>query len=135
MDFEVNHPSHLKKPLLKLIVGIALFTVGVSLVFIATERLLPASGDWHSYVSAMPGLAICSVFIVLFLYLRQHDELKRRLGTQALAASAVVGVGTLIVSISRSAIGGYEELQDGIVVGVMAATFLAASLFLSWRHR
>lgn len=135
MDFEVSQPSNLKKPLYRLLVGLALSAVGVSAVFIATERLLPASGDWHSLLSAMPGLAICSVFIVLFLYLRQHDELQRRLLTQGLAASAVVGVGTLIVSISRSAIGGYEELQGGIVVAVMAVTFLAAALLLSWRHR
>lgn len=135
MNLEANHPSHLKRPLHRLLFGIALFAIGVPVIFIATERLLPVSGKWHPYVSALPGLALCSLFLVLFLYLRHHDELKRRLGTQALAASAVVGVGALVVSVSRSAIGGYEELRGGLIIIVMAVAFLAASLFLSWRHR
>ncbi len=135
MRFEVNHPSHLKRPLYKLLLGTALFAIGVAVIFVATERILPISGQWHPYVSALPGLALCSLFLVLFLYLRHHDELKRRLGTQALAASAVVGVGALVVSVSRSAIGGYEELRGGLIIVVMAVAFVAASLVLSWRHR
>ena len=135
MSFEANEPSHLKRPLHKLLLGIAIFAIGVPVVFVATERLLPISGQWHPYVSALPGLALCSMFLVLFLYLRHHDELMRKLGTQALAASAVVGVGALVVSVSRSAIGGYEELRGGLIIVVMAVTFVAASLFLSWRHR
>ncbi len=135
MSFEANQPSHLKRPLHKLLSGIALFAIGVPVIFAVTERLLPISGQWHPYVSALPGLALCSLFLVLYLYLRHHDELKRRLGTQALAASAVVGVGALVISVSRSAIGGYEELRGGLIIFVMAVAFLAASLFLSWRHR
>ena len=135
MSFEANHPSHLKRPLHKLLFGLALFAIGVPVIFVATERLLPVSGQWHPYVSALPGLALCSLFLVLFLYLRHHDELKRRIGTQALAASAIVGVGILVVSVSRSAIGGYEELRGGFILVAMAVSFVAVSLFLSWRHR
>jgi len=135
MSFEADYPSHLRKPLYKLVVGIALFAVGVPLIFVATEKLLPISGQWHTYVSALPGLALCSLFFVLLLYLRQHDELQRRLLTQALAASAVAGVGVLLVSVSRSAIGGYEELRGGLIMALMAVTFVATSVFLSWRHR
>jgi len=135
MSFEAGHPSHLRKPLYKLLAGVALFAVGAPLVFVATEKLLPVSGQWHTYVSALPGLALCTLFFVLIPYLRQHDELKRRLATQALATSALVGVGTLLVSVSRSAIGGYEELRGGLIMVVMAFTFVAASLVLSWRHR
>ena len=135
MSVETNNPSHLKGPFHKLLFGIALFAVGVPIIFVATGRLLPISGQWHPYVSALPGLALCSLFLVLFLYLRHHDELKRQLGTRALAASAIVGVGVLIVSVSRSAIGGYEELRGGFILAVMAVTFVAVSLFLSWRHR
>ena len=135
MSFEANHPAHLKKPLHKLLLGIALFVIVIPAVFVATERLLPVSGQWHPYVSAFPGLALCSLFLLLFLYLRHHDELKRRIGTQGLAASAIVGVGALVVSVSRSAIGGYDELRGGLILVVMAVTFVAASLFLSWRHR
>lgn len=135
MSFEANHPSHLKRPLHKLLFGIALFAIVVPVIFVATERLLPASGQWHPYVSALPGLALCSMFLVLFPYLRHHDELKRQIGTQALAASAIVGIGALVVSVSRSAIGGYEELRGGLILIVMAVTFLTVSLYLSWRHR
>lgn len=135
MSFETNYPSHLKGPLHKLVFGLALFAIGVPVIFVATERLLPVSGQWHPYVSALPGLALCSLFLLLFLYLRHHDELKRRIGTQALAASAIVAIVALVVSVSRSAIGGYAELRGGLILFAMAVTFVAASLFLSWRHR
>ena len=135
MDFEAQHPSHLKKPLTKLLIGVALFAVIVPLIFFATEKLLPNSGQWRPYLSALPGLAICSVFFILFRYLQSHDELKRQLGTQALAVSAVVGVGALVISITRSEIGGYEELRSSVIIVTMALTFVLSSLFLSWRHR
>ena len=135
MDFDVRNPSHLKKPLKKMLVGVTLFALGVPVIFLIAERLLPISGEWHPYVSALPGLALCSLFLVLFLYLRHHDELKRQLGTQALATSAVVGVGALVVSVSRSAIGGYPEFSGGLIMVTMAVTFVVTSVFLSWRHR
>ncbi len=135
MDFDLRHPSHLKNPLRKMLVGVLLLAVGVSVVFVVTEKLMPISGEWHPYVSALPGVALCSLFLVLFSYLRHHDELKRQLGTQALATSAVVGVSALVVSVSRSEIGGYPEFSGGIIMVTMALTFVVTSIFLSWRHR
>ena len=135
MDFEARHPPHLKRPLHKMLIGIALFAVGVTAIFVLTEKLLPISGHWHPYLSALPGIALCSLFVVLFLYLRHYDELGKRLGIHALATSAIVGVATLVISVSRSAIGGYEEFAGGTVIFVMAISFVVASLFLSLRHR
>lgn len=135
MSIETKLPSHLTNPLLRMLLGITFFAIGITAIFIITERLLPISGRWHPYVSALPGLGLCSVFLVLRAYLRHHDELKRQLNVQALAASGVAGIGVLLVSASRSVIGGYEEFSGGVIMFVMAIAYAVASMFLSWRHR
>lgn len=135
MYFRPKQPQHLKRPLQHLIVGLAASALTIVASFVAAERMLPAGGELRSIVAALPGLAMSTVLLVIFLYLRHYDDMQKQLGIKALAASAVGGVVTLIVSTSRAAIGGYPELSAGTVIVSMAITFVLSSIYLSWRRR
>ncbi len=135
MYFRKKQPLYLRKPLYQLLLGLALYALVVSVLFVATEKIMPASGEWRPFVVALPGLGMSTILIVLYLYLRHYDDLLKHIAIRALAASAIGGIVTLIVSTSRAAIGGYAEFNSGLVIAAMAITFLLASLFLSWRHR
>ncbi len=135
MGIETKHPRHLQQPLFRMLLGITLSAVGIVVTLLVTEKLLPISGQWHTYLSAAPGLAVWSLFLVLFMYLRHHDELQRQLVIKALAAAGAVGVAALGISVSRSAIGGYAEFPGGTIMFVMAMAYFVVSVFLGWRHR
>lgn len=135
MQYEAKQPDYLKKPLTHLLVSAGIFAVGITALFLLVERYLPSSGSWHPYVAALPGIGLCTFLIPVYLYLRHHDELEKRRGTQALAISAICAIVTLVVSVSRAAIGGYAELNGSLVITIMGASFVAASLFLAWRSR
>ena len=135
MDIDTKLPSHLQQPLLRMLLGIIAFAIGVAAIFFATERILPISGRWRPYVSGLPGLSLCSIFLVLHAYFKHHDELKRRINAQALAVAGVAGLAVLLVSVSRSAVGGYDEFSGGVVMLVMAIAYVVGSMLISWRHR
>jgi hypothetical protein len=135
MNIETKHPRHLQQPLMRMLLGIMLFAIGITVTFLVTEKLLPISGQWHTYLSAVPGLVVCSLFLVLFAYLMHHDELQRQIVIEALAAAGAVGVATMVISVSRSAIGGYAEFPGGTIMFVMAMAYFVVSVFQGWRHR
>jgi hypothetical protein len=135
MDYQVRQPVHLRKPLYRLLGDLVFFAVGITALFMVTEQLLAISTGWRPFVAALPGLGLSGMLVVIYRYIRHNDELEKRLGTQALAVGAIGGLVTLLVSVSRAAIGGYAELHGGVVMAVMAVCFIVSALILNWRHR
>lgn len=135
MQYEAKQPGHLKRPIILFIVGIGVFAVGITTLFVVIQALLPSSGSWRPYVAALPGIGLCTSLIPVYLYLRHHDELEKRNGIQSLAVSAICAIVILVVSVSRAAIGGYVELNGSLILVVMGSSFAAALLFFTWRNR
>lgn len=135
MGIRATHPAHLKRPLLLFGVGLFVYSLLVIAAFHLTSYWLVPASSWHPYVAAIPGIVLCGFFIVLFVYMRQNDELGKEITIKSLAAACVLGLSTHIVSITRATIGGYPEFDGGIVVAVMSSTFLLVAMFLSWKHR
>jgi len=135
MYFRIKQPPHLKKPILKQILYLSLYALAIPAVFILTEKILPTSGQWRPFIAAIPGLGMCSILYIIYVYHLCMDDLEQQIGTNALAVSAISGLVTMCVSISRAAIGGYAEFNTGVILIVMSITFLLISIILSWRYR
>ena len=135
MDLQTRQPSYLKTPLSQLLINLALFAAGIVGLFALTAKLLPLSGAWHPYVAMLPGLGLSTLILIIYRYIRHYDEFQRQLGIKALAMSAIVGTTLLLISISRAAIAGYAEIESGLLLMVMALTFVLAVLILSWRRQ
>ncbi|MCJ7558089.1 MAG: hypothetical protein MUP90_14395 [Gammaproteobacteria bacterium] len=135
MSIRRSQPSHLKKPLLLLCVGLFLYAVLVITAFDMTSSWLLKAGDWRPYVAAIPGLVLSGLFILLYAYMRHNDELMKEITLKSLAAACVLGLAAQLVSISRAQIGGYPEFEGATMMVVMAAAFLIFAMALSWRHR
>lgn len=133
--FRSHHPPHLRKPLKQFLLGLVFFTLAIVALFVVIEKMLPGSGPWRSILAALPGLGLATFFYVLYSYLRHYDELIKQLTIKALAASAIGGIVTLFVSVTRASIGGYAEFNSGVIMVTMSATFVLAALLLNWRHR
>ncbi|MBT3425946.1 MAG: hypothetical protein HOL98_12085 [Gammaproteobacteria bacterium] len=135
MDIQPKQSSYLKAPLYQLLIDLVLFAFGIIGTFALTETLLPVSGAWQPYLAVLPGLALSTLILVIYRYVRHYDELARQLAIKALAMSTIVGSIVLLVSITRASIAGYAELESGLVLMAIALTFVLTSLYLSWRYR
>jgi len=135
MGIRTSHPAHLKRPLLLFGTGLFFYSLLVIAAFHLTSNWLVLATSWRPYVAAIPGIALCGFFIVLFMYMRQNDELGKEITIKSLATACVLGLSTHIVSITRATIGGYPEFDGAIVVAVMSSTFLVVAMVLSWKHR
>jgi len=52
-----------------------------------------------------------------------------------LAASALAGLVTLFTSMVRHDLGGYDRLDEAVVIVVMVTAYIVSALWLKWRHR
>ena len=135
MNLQISQPPHLRKPLLLFAIGFIVYSMLVVAAFYLTTGWLQGAATWRPYLAAIPGVALCGAFLLLFLYLRHNDELVRVITTRSLATACIAGLCALVISISRAQIGGYPELGGAMVLVTMAAAFLVSAAFLSWKHR
>lgn len=135
MGIRTSQPPHLKKPILLFSIGFLVYSILVVGAFYATANWLPGAAEWRPYVASVPGIVLCGFFLLLHFYMKHNDELIRDITSRSLAASSVLGVSTLVVSMTRATIGGYPEFAGATIVMVMAVTFVCTALLLSWKHR
>jgi hypothetical protein len=135
MSIRTSQPPHLKRPLLVFSIGFVVYSILVVSAFYFTSKWLPQSAEWRPYLAALPGLVLSGIFVLLYSYVRHTDELARGITTTSLAASCVIGLSAHIVSMTRATIGGYSQIDGGIIIVFMALTFVTVSSFLSWKHR
>ena len=135
MNIRTSTPPYLKKPLLRLVVSMFLYSILVVAAFAATSDWLISAAEWRPYLAAVPGVVLCGYFPIQYLYLKHSDELAREIMTKSLAVGCVAGLSVHIVSISRAAIAGYEQFDGATVIVAIALSFLCVSTFLSWKHR
>jgi len=135
MAIRTSQPPHLKRPMVLFSIGFLVYSILVVATFFATARWLPFSDEWRPFLSSVPGVVLSGFFLLLYSYIRHNDELVRQITTKSLAASSVIGLSTLLVSMTRASIGGYSEFDGATIVVAMTVTFLFVSLFLSWKHR
>jgi hypothetical protein len=135
MAIRTSQPTHLVRPLLVFCIGFVLYSILVGGAFYITSKWLPQSTEWRPYLAALPGIALCGIFILLYSYLRHNDELVRQITTTSLATGCVIGLSAHLVSMTRATVGGYAEFSGGSIVVAMALTFVVVSAFLSWKHR
>jgi len=124
MDIRTSQPPHLKKPIKAFCIGFLVYSILVVAAFDLTSSWMPQANEWRSYLAALPGVALCGLFVLLYSYMRHNDELAREIATTSLAASCVFGLSTLVVSMSRAEIGGYPEFEGATIVVVMALSFV-----------
>jgi hypothetical protein len=96
---------------------------------------LSRSTELRPCVAAIPGVVLSGFFVLLYSYMRHEDELKRVITIKSLAAACVVGLSAEVISITRAVTGGYAEFDGGLIIFVMATSFLVAAMYLSWKHR
>jgi hypothetical protein len=135
MFIRTSQPPHLKKPVLVFVAGFALYALLVVAAFYWTPIWLSESIELRPYVAAIPGVILSGFFVLLYSYMRHEDELKKAITIKSLAFACIVGVSAEVISITRAVTGGYPEFGGGPIIFVMAATFLIATMFLSWKHR
>ena len=135
MAIRTSQPPHLVRPLLVFCIGFVVYSIVVGAAFYVTSIWLPQAAEWRPYLAALPGIALCGIFILLYTYIRHNDELVREITTTSLSAGCVIGLSAHVVSMTRATVGGYAEFGGGTIVFAIAVTFVAVSAFLSWKHR
>lgn len=134
MLIRFSQPPHLKKPLTLLLLGILLYSVLVVAALYFTDRFWFIESS-HYYISAVPGLAISTVFILLWSYMRYNDELMKDITIKSLAATCLVGMSAQIISVSRAMISDYPQFSGQSILFLTALTFVIVSIYLSWKFR
>lgn len=130
-----DQSPYLKRHLLLFCIGFALYLLLLTATFSLVTELMQQPTDWRSYLASLPGLVLSVFFVLLYLYMKNNDELVRDITIKSLAISCVTGLSTLVISMTRAAIGGYAEFDGAVVVVAMATAFLIAAIYLFWKHR
>jgi len=134
VDDKLGHASR-SRALIGFCAGFVAWGAIVVGAFYLTTQWLPVSGQWRPFVSAIPGLSLCGLFLPLYLYLKAQDENARSVTLRALAMSSIAGVCTHLISVTRATIGGYHELGGATLLVVMALVFVVSAAYLQWRQR
>lgn len=135
MGMQIFPPQHIWKPIKVFCIGFTAYFLLVAAAFSFVRDRLEDANDMRSLLAAVPGITMCGIFWLLYGYFRRTDELAQRIALHALALSCIAGLATLVISISRSAIGGYSEFTGGTILSVMNGTFFVSALLLTWKYR
>ncbi len=135
MNIQIFPPQHIWKPIKAFCIGFAGYLLLVVAAFSFVQGWMEDAPSLRSFLAALPGLAICGIFWLLYAYFRRTDELAQKIVLHALAVTCVVGLSTLVISIARSQIGGYVQFSGNTILSVMSGTWFIAAMLLTWKYR
>ncbi len=135
MNIRIFPPPHIWKPIKAFCIEFLIYLFIVAASFSFVRGWLDDTHSLRTYVAALPGLAMCGIFWLLYRYFRSTDELAQRIALHALAVTCVIGLASLVISIVRSRIGGYVEFSGSTILSVMGGAFFVTTMLLTRKYR
>lgn len=135
MSAKPTYSSNLATHAGKLMLHAVIYSAFVVAVFLGVGWGLPRSGSLQPALALLPGISLGGFLVILSFYFKHYDEMLKSLMTRSLTASALVGFILMLGSMVRADTTEFGQIDDAVVVSMMAIAFIVSALTMKWRHR
>ena len=128
-----NGEPYLIQPFFKYLVHLVLFAAFTILLFSSVPILIEKFPQHREVLSMLLALILPIWVYIMYLFLRNRDEMIRQIFLRGLSISAICGVTALLASGFRQSVGHGDAIEEGILITFMSATFLVSVLYFQWK--